>query len=494
MKNYRDLGFVILALAGQVLVFLSLKSGSGVFFGLQILLFTPLLLRYLLYALEAKDRQKKSQKEEKIIERSGDEIVRKSRHLSEAGLRTKSRVSSIFLHLKELASSRKEEELIHLFVDLISKHLPFQRITYFSVDPDEAFLMVKETTDLVLSREGSIQIPIDETSLLGYAGLNKVGLEKGTLKQNLKIAHLDTQNPVSMEICTPILYDDEIFGIINVGEVIEEGLKQEDRQFFSALCTLLGLSLKSARSFGQIEEDLIESQRKVEEKEALNERIRGIFGKFTSPNVVNALIENRKEIALGGQTRDITLLFADIRNFTSYCEKHIPEQVVKTLNDYLTRMSQVIIKYDGTLDKYIGDEIMAFWGAPLEQAIHAKLAVQAGYEMVLELKKLLLQWEKDGTAPFTIGVGMNSGKMIVGNVGSSIRMDYTVIGDSVNLAARVERLTRKFRSDFLITEYTYQQVKDIVKARKIGALQVVGKEAPVIIYSVEWVDLKPLVQ
>jgi len=492
LKRYLDPGLVILALIGQVFVYVSMESGSGLYFALEVILCTPLLLRFLLYMLEARDRDKKLSVHEKIITRTGEEVIRKNKNLNEEGLRAKSRVSSIFLHFKELATTRKEEEIIPLFLDLLSRHLAFQKISYFKIDHKKGTLVLQETTDLVLSREGKKEISIDEETLIGYASVHRVGLEKSMLKQNLKIAHLDTAVPAQMELCAPILYDQELFGMVNVGEIPDQELKQEDRQFFSALCTLMGLTLKSSHSFELIEEDLFQTRKKVEEKEALNERIKSIFGKFTSPNVVNALIENRKEITLGGQTRPITLLFADIRNFTAYCEKHPPEQVVKILNEYLTRMSQVIIKYDGTLDKYIGDEIMAFWGAPLEQPIHAGLAVQAAYEMILEMKKLHLLWEKEGTEPFSIGVGMNTGSMIVGNVGSSIRMDYTVIGDSVNLAARVERLTRKFRSDFLITEYTFQLVKDIVKARKIGALQVMGKEAPVIIYSVEWVDLKPL--
>jgi len=241
-----------------------------------------------------------------------------------------------------------------------------------------------------------------------------------------------------------------------------------------------------------IQDDLADSERLIQQKSKLNERIKGIFSKFTSPNVVNALVENQREVVLGGESKTISLMFCDIRSFTNYCEERSPAEVVEILNEYLTRMSEVVIRYHGTLDKYIGDEIMSFWGAPLAQPNHAKLAVQAGFEMLMELKKLTLKWEKEGKKPFSVGIGINTGEVIVGNIGSAIRMDYTVIGDPVNLAARVEALTRKFNSDFLITEATYQLVKDIVQARKIGVLQVKGKKEPSLIYSVERVDLKPL--
>lgn len=492
LKKNLDYGILLLALVGQGFIFVSMEPGSTWYFAIAVLFCSPLLIKFLLFLLEEKDREKKKSVDEKIISRSSGEIISKHRNLNEEGIRAKARVSSVFLHLKELASNRNEEEIIGLFIDLLSKHLGFQKISYFSFEPEGKVLKLRKSTDLALFKAGELEIAVDGNSLLGYAAAHKVGLEHSNLKQNLEIAHLDQNAPVSMKVCAPILYDSDFFGMVNVGGIPEEELKQEDRQFFAALCTLLGLSLKSSQSFFRIEKDLLNTRKQVEEKEALNERIKSIFGKFTSPNVVNALVENRREVDLGGEARSITVMFSDIRNFTTYCEKTAPEKVVKILNDYLTRMSQVIIKYDGTLDKYIGDEIMAFWGAPLDQPRHARLAVQAGYEMILEMKKLHLLWEKEGTDPFSIGVGMNTGEMIVGNVGSTIRMDYTVIGDSVNLAARVERLTRKFNSDFLITEYTYQQVKDIVKARKIGAVQVTGKEDPVMIYSVEWVDLKPM--
>jgi adenylate cyclase len=185
-------------------------------------------------------------------------------------------------------------------------------------------------------------------------------------------------------------------------------------------------------------------------------------------------------------------MFCDIRSFTDYCERKSPEEVVESLNEYLSRMSDIILKYDGTLDKYIGDEIMAFWGSPLPQPEHAKLAVQTAYEMLLDVKKLQLKWQKEGREPFSVGFGINTGKMIVGNIGSAKRMDYTVIGDAVNLASRAQSLTRKFNANLLITEYTYEWVRDIVKVRKIGALQVKGKQESVTLYEVEWVDLKPL--
>jgi class 3 adenylate cyclase len=333
---------------------------------------------------------------------------------------------------------------------------------------------------------------MDESTLLGYAASHKMVMDETSIKQNLQISHLSMDEPFPLRLCSPVLCNEDMVGFISVSEIRGGFLSKEDQQFFTTLCMLLGMSLRNVRTLKHAQDSLASSEQLLYEKNALNERIRQLFGKFTSPSVVDSLIENQEQIALGGESKVLSAMFCDIRGFTTYCENRTPEQVVDALNEYLTRMSEVVLKYHGTLDKYIGDEIMAFWGAPLSQAHHAKLAVQASYEMLVELKKLSVAWQRDGREAFQIGVGVNTGRMIVGNIGSSMRMDYTIIGDSVNLASRVQGLTRKFQTNLLITEYTYQWVKDIVKVKKIGTLQVKGKQQPVTIYSVEWVDLKPL--
>jgi class 3 adenylate cyclase len=357
---------------------------------------------------------------------------------------------------------------------------------------DQTCLVSRYSTDIHVSSGKPIKILVDENTVLGYAAKFKEGYEEDQVKKNVKIAHLSCTTPVVMKLCVPISYDRSFLGIVNIAERKNMEFTKEDSQFFSTVCNLLGLAIQNARNLRLIEDSLLRVEARMAQTTELNQRIRDLFGKFTSPNVVNALIENQADIQIGGENKEITILFCDIRGFTTYCEKRTPEEVVDILNEYLTKMSQVIIKYDGTLDKYIGDEIMAFWGAPLTQPQHARLAVQAGYEMMLELKKLEIAWRKAGREPFGMGIGINTGTSIVGNIGSNLRMDYTVIGDNVNLCSRVQSLTRKFNANFLITDHTYNYVKDIVKARKIGVLQVKGKSEPVMIFAVEWVDLKPL--
>ncbi|RAP27328.1 hypothetical protein DID74_00525 [Candidatus Marinamargulisbacteria bacterium SCGC AG-333-B06] len=224
--------------------------------------------------------------------------------------------------------------------------------------------------------------------------------------------------------------------------------------------------------------------------------IRNIFSQYVSPEIVNKLIQSPHALSLGGEKKEITIFFSDIRSFTSLSEKYPPELIVSQLNEYLDLMTIAIFKWKGTLDKYVGDEIMAIWGAPLDQENHAQLAVKCAWEQLHLLKTLQDQWQQEGKPVFDIGIGINTGEVIVGNIGSSKHKDFTVIGDEVNYAARLEGLTRKFSDDkhtcrLIISEATFQQVADICEVKSLGAVPVKGKENTFTIYEVTNVTLDP---
>ncbi len=211
--------------------------------------------------------------------------------------------------------------------------------------------------------------------------------------------------------------------------------------------------------------------------------IRRMFSSYVSKRIVDELIKDPEKARLGGERKEITVLFSDIRGFTSFSEKHEPEEVVSILNEYLDAMTDIIFEHDGTLDKFIGDAIMAFWGAPVGQPDHAERAVRCALSMGSRLKELQEKWAAEGKPVLDSGIGINTGEMVVGNMGAEGRkMDYTVIGDHVNLGARVESLTRQYNSHIIITEFTYEKVAGIVEVKKLGTVTVKGKERPVVIY------------
>jgi len=210
--------------------------------------------------------------------------------------------------------------------------------------------------------------------------------------------------------------------------------------------------------------------------------ITSVFGKYVSPVVIDNLIKNPDKINLGGEKRNITIFFSDIRGFTSISEKLEPEELVRLLNDYLTEMTSIIIKNQGLVDKFMGDAIMAFWGAPLDQPDHAEMACLSSLEMMDKLRELQKKWKKEGIPSFDIGIGLNSGDAIVGNMGSSNRFDYTAMGDNVNIASRLEGLNKIYGTNIIISENTYKIIKDKFKTRKLDTVKVKGKKKPIVIY------------
>ncbi|HOF05283.1 MAG TPA: CHASE2 domain-containing protein [Syntrophales bacterium] len=218
----------------------------------------------------------------------------------------------------------------------------------------------------------------------------------------------------------------------------------------------------------------------TEERE--KKKIRGAFQYYLTASVINELLKDPGKLKLGGDKKDLTVMFSDIRGFTTISEKLTPEELVHLLNEYLTAMTDIVFKYEGLLDKYIGDAIMAVFGAPVEQPDHALRCCRTALEMMTTLKVLQEKWEKEGRPYVDIGVGINSGDMVVGNMGSNMRFDYTVMGDNVNLSSRLEGINKEYGTHIVISEYTYEVVKEEMFCRELDAVRVKGKKLPVKIY------------
>ena len=219
-----------------------------------------------------------------------------------------------------------------------------------------------------------------------------------------------------------------------------------------------------------------------EEKEKLY--IRSVFKHYLAENVVDTVLQDAEGLAFGGERRTLTVVFSDIRSFTTYSEKHTPEDVVNNLGEYLTDMVDVILRYGGMLDKFVGDEIMAVFGAPVHVPDHAERGCLTALEMIRSLDLLKERWAAEGKETFDIGVGVNTGEMIVGNLGSRQIFDYTVIGDSVNLGARLEGINKVYKTanNIIISEFTKNELSDNLTTRELDSVRVKGKTRPVAIY------------
>ena len=210
--------------------------------------------------------------------------------------------------------------------------------------------------------------------------------------------------------------------------------------------------------------------------------IREAFSQYLAPTVVKRLVENPGLLDLGGERKILTAFFSDVAGFSTISEQLSAEKLVELLNFYLTEMTDIILDYEGTVDKFEGDAIIAFFGAPISYDDHAKRSCWVAIDMQHRLAEMRKQWKAEGQHELFMRIGINTGEVVVGNMGSKNRMDYTMMGDSVNLAARLEGANKQYQTYTMISEFTYAHAKDTIEVRELDCIRVMGKKQPVGIY------------
>lgn len=217
-------------------------------------------------------------------------------------------------------------------------------------------------------------------------------------------------------------------------------------------------------------------------EEKQKQEIKSAFSRYVQKELVSELMSSPEKLRLGGEKKKLTIMFSDLAGFTSISEAMTPEELVELLNAYLGAMTNIIFEHKGTLDKYIGDAIMAFWGAPIDQQEQEILACKSVLSMIDHLNKLRVEWLAKGLPDVFARYGINTGQAVAGNMGSETRFNYTVMGDTVNLAARLEPANKVYNTTAMISEFTYAAVKDELICRQLDKLVVKGKSKPVTVY------------
>ena len=206
------------------------------------------------------------------------------------------------------------------------------------------------------------------------------------------------------------------------------------------------------------------------------------FKKYMPSELVKILIKTNQEAKIGGNEKNLAIMFTDIANFTSIAEKIEPKELTLQLSQYFDVISNIIIKYEGTVDKYIGDSVMAFWGAPIDIEKPIEKSILASQEIIKEINKLNKKWENENKPIFETRIGLHYGKTLVGNIGSSERMNYTIIGDSVNITSRLESINKNYGTNIIISENIYKNIKDKIVARFLDKIALKGKKEGIKIY------------
>jgi len=367
---------------------------------------------------------------------------------------------------------------IHDFGELLNKIMD---LIFAVIDADHGFLILTGEKDreelipvVVKSRENQTQ---EQESLKASRTIIKrvirdgVALLTSNAMTDTRLNHAKSLllQQIRSAICVPLWRKNKIIGVIQLESIrLDNQFTQEDLELLKAIGSQMAMVIEQASLNEQIREE---------------ERMRNRLERFHSPQVIDMILKGGQETLddmLEPKDVTATILFADISGFTGLAERMPPREVNLILNDFFSRMTDIVFKYDGTLDKYIGDGLMAVFGAPMEKKDDAERGIRAAQEMMQALTTMM-----DGTPEdrkFTIRIGINTGKVVAGNIGSPKRMDYTVIGDAVNTASRLESIAQP--NQILIGEETYKRVQGKFNIRPVGPRKVKGKSVEVMLYEV----------
>jgi len=319
------------------------------------------------------------------------------------------------------------------------------------------------TRDLVVRNSNPLIRLITKNKRL----ITRFDVEEDKKYQEVRDACLDQFDRLGASMAFPMMHGDEIVGVLLVGEKLSgKFYRRDDIELIEAVGSRGAVAIDNAR--------LIDQMKKEEE-------VRSNLARYLSPQIVDRVLNEDMEVNLGGQRKTVSMMFSDIRGFTTISETWPPDQLLTILNEYMTEMVAIVFEHKGSIDKFIGDAIVAVYGSLVEIENHADCAVRSVFDMQKKLKELNLKWQDEYGVELQIGCGVNTGEVFLGNIGSPDRMEFTVIGDAVNLAARLEGLTKFYGAGLVVSEFTQQKLDDIL-CRKLDLVLVKGKHKAVAIY------------
>ncbi|MCX6354440.1 MAG: FHA domain-containing protein [Candidatus Aureabacteria bacterium] len=360
-------------------------------------------------------------------------------------------------------------ELLHSLMEFI----------FEVVDPDEAFIMLRDSvtgdlkirlfrSKIVKGREGAVAVSRTILNKVIKEGVAVLSTDASS-DSRFKGAESVMRYHMMSTMCVPLISKGGLQGVLSVANRATSGeFTEDDLKLLSGIAGQAALAIENARLYHDIQIEV---------------RRRNNLQRYLSPNEVEQIMEGNKEINLGGEVKEVTILFSDIRDFTRLSEELPPNEVMGILNEYFTEMTRIVFKHEGTIDKYIGDALIVVFGAALPHPDDPFRAVKTAIEMQSALRELNARWAAHGRKTFQIGIGITTGEVLYGNVGSEQRMELTVIGNAVNLASRLADLAKG--GDILLSGFTLGAVEGRVIAEKMPPLQIRGKTEPVEVHRVK---------
>jgi class 3 adenylate cyclase len=426
--------------------------------------------------------------EESYVRKIRSEYMAKQSLLDQKIEKVRQRFSMVFMKVKSLLDTLDPDKLFKAIVEMIETDIGSNRYILFLLDPEKNELYPFRWAGYSDKIKEVLFIPIDHTHILTQSVKRRQTLFRAMAAKDAELRGIIDRKPVSKtQVAIPICATNKIFGVIHI-ETFTDGHTEPDEneiRFFSALPTFLGGALANADVFVQTREELTSAQ-KVSEKEITEKRkLKEIFSRYSSSELVEALIKNPENVDLGGVNKEAAIMFCDIVGFTNFSSKLNPKEIVSHMNEYLSSMTDVILDYHGEIDKFIGDAIMARFGVMSSLAYPGRSAVESAIAMLVELDKLHNEWAKRGTESFKIRIGIATGTVLAGNIGSTKRQEFTVMGNTVNLSSRLEALNKEYGTQILIDENTFKQLPKNIKVGKRENVRIRGLDQLQTIYEVQ---------
>ncbi|MBI4871887.1 MAG: GAF domain-containing protein [Candidatus Riflebacteria bacterium] len=335
------------------------------------------------------------------------------------------------------------------------------------------------------AEKAKMALSLDKDSLFKYCVANRKAILRNDIDREGPLKDLEAKTPCPVHSLVPLLDGETVLGVINLSECPKKELSDEDRTILRTTSRLAAMALAHAQTFLQTKEELEQAKVLSVEERKKRAEVMKVFKTLVSANIVEEILNDPS--VMNPKRQRITIIFVDLRGFTTLSERLDAAMVVELLDDFFETLTPLIFKYNGTLDKYIGDEIMALWGAPVTKPDDTSNAILCSVEMMNAMESVKTRWKKRGL-DVAMGIAINTGEAIVGSIGSTANKNFTAIGDAVNTAARLEGLSE--RNQILMTRTTYDEVREIVKVRQMPSAKVKGKEQELEIYEVMGLKLQ----
>lgn len=397
------------------------------------------------------------------------------------------RFSMVMMKVKNLLDTLDPEHLFKAISDLVENDIGANRYIVFLVDPIKNELYPFRWLGYSNEIQKVLFMPLENAHILTYCIKKRQAVFRASAVTDIEVRKLLDRKPVSNTlVAIPLISRDKAYGVVHI-ESFTDGhseLDDSETRFLAALPTFIGGALANADIFVQTREELTSAKKITEQEIAEKRRLHDIFSRYTSAALVENLMKSPDKIDLGGVSKTAAILFSDIAGFTAFSAKFTPKEVVNLMNEYLSRMTEVVLDHQGEIDKFIGDAIMARFGVLSELPYPARNAVEAACAMLEELDQLRNEWAARGLDNFNIRIGIATGPVLAGNIGSTRRQEFTVMGTTVNLASRLEALNKETGSRILVDEETFSHLPRGIKFVKREGQRIRGLEEPINVYEI----------